>query len=167
MKTTRNIMTSSDEVSKLIKIVIAITIIFAIFYVITIFLVMDEEETVKEEDVAEIQYDYILTGNMFNRNNDEYYVLVTNSNEYVEGIYLSYFEKYNESDEPIRIYYSQLNNPFNEKYLASESNLVSNDDIRFKTDTLLKIKNGKITESYEGKDLIIEHLKEITKEVEE
>ncbi len=166
MKTTKSIITSNDEVSKLIKLVIIITVVFAVFYGVTIFLTIEEEQEV-EKTPATIQYDNILTSTIFNRVAGEYYVVLTTSDENISAIYSSYMGVYIGKTDALRVYYSNLNNPFNTKYISETSNIVNDlNALKFSGDTLIKVKDGNIIESYEGKDKIIEKLKELTKEEE-
>ncbi len=150
------------EILKLIKLIVIVTVVVLAFYGITMLVNTKEEE--KTETSASIQYDEILIGNILNQNNDEYYVMIYDDEDYDVKLYNVYINKYKQKDEALRFYTSQLNNPINQKFKSEESNLkVKNiEDLKVKSSTLLKIKKGKITNYYEGEKML-EHLKEISK----
>lgn len=164
VKNTKKIEYNNDnEVSKLIKLVIVVTLIVFVFYGITV-LVNKKIEEEQPERPATIQYDEILIGNSLKQPNDDYYVMIYDNEDYDVNLYGVYLSIYSQKDEAIRVYTSQLNNPINQGFKAEMSNLdVTNiNDLKIKSSTLLKISDGKIEESYEGEDLV-EYLKEISK----
>ena len=79
---------NSNEMSKLIKIVLVVTAIMVVFYGITILATKKADkvknetrkDTVDTSDVAEIQYDRIIIGTMFNYPGS-YYVLIKEKGE--------------------------------------------------------------------------------------
>ena len=83
------------------------------------------------------------------------------------SLYKTYINLYMQKDEAIRVYTSQLNNVFNQKFKSEKSNLKVDDilDLKIKSSTLLKIKNKKIISSYEG-DKLVNFLEKISKNEE-
>ncbi len=154
---------NDTEISKLIKLVVIVTLIAFAFYGITILINKRTEEETPEES-ATIQYDEILIGNSLKQPNDEYYVMIYDSEDYDIGLYEVYLQLYSRKEDAIRIYTSQLNNPINQGFKADESNLNIDDisDLKIKSSTLLKVKDGVIEESYED-DKLVEYLEEISK----
>ena len=165
-KTTNRTISNENEVGKLIKLIIIVTLIFVAFYVLTI--LVNKKDTPEDntgDDSDVIQYDEILIGNIFEQPNKEYYVMVYDDDDYNASVYSVYLSNYSSKEDAIRVYTAKLGNYFNKSFKAEKSVLNTNDikKLKFKGSTLLKIKNGKITSSYEG-DKIMNHLKEIAKE---
>lgn len=151
----------NDEVVRLIKIVIALVVIVLIFFGIT-YLVTKKSDT-KEKEETEIQYTEILVGEIWNKGGT-YYVLVG----YEEDSYMSMYETYlnlykNYKDSDSKYYLINLDNVFNRNYVAETSNLYTTNpsEVRFKDTTLLKVVDGTVTETYEGKDAITSYLEGI------
>lgn len=163
----QNTYNNDTEISKLIKLIIVVSLIVLIFYGLTV-LVNQEKEVENPDTPASIQYDEILIGNVLKQPNEEYYVMIYDDEDYDTSLYSTYLDLYKQKDEAIRIYTSQLNNPLNQNFKAEKSNLNINDisDLKVQSSTLLKINNGKIEEFYEGEELV-EYLKEISKTEEE
>lgn len=163
----QNTYNNDTEISKLIKLIIVVSLIVLIFYGLTV-LVNQEKEVENPDTPASIQYDEILIGNVLKQPNEEYYVMIYDDEDYDTSLYSTYLDLYKQKDEAIRIYTSQLNNPLNQNFKAEKSNLNINDisDLKVQSSTLLKIDNGKIEEFYEGEELV-EYLKEISKTEEE
>ncbi|NLL45120.1 MAG: hypothetical protein GX247_05605 [Mollicutes bacterium] len=155
------ITTETNEIKELTKIIVSILLIFLLFFTITYLLTKKEDKLPPLEEELEIQYDEILIGELLNKKENEYYVLVTKEDDHFVDLYKAYLQEYEDREKAIRVYYSNLDNVFNQKYQANESKLSISDikNIRFKGTTLLKIKKGKIVSYYETKDKIMEHLK--------
>lgn len=155
---------SENEIGKLIKLVVIVTLIAVCFYFLTI-LINKEDKEEETKVPASIQFDYILTGNILNRPNDEYYVLAIFPDDVNIKIYDVYINSYQSKDGALRMYYTELDNPLNDNFVASESNFKINDisDLKFNQTTLIKVKKGKIEKYYEGKEEITSLLEEISK----
>ncbi|MDD2181408.1 MAG: hypothetical protein PHW32_03455 [Bacilli bacterium] len=156
-----NKIVMDDEVSKLIKITIIIIIVFSIFYLITKLVTEDNKIDDNNEIEVEIQYKEIILGNLLKQKESEYYVLVMFEDDIYNPLYNSYFEEYENNNSALSKYDVNINNIFNKKYIADESNFDLL-NLKFKESTLLKIKNNKIDETHEGREKIIEKLKKIT-----
>lgn len=156
---------NDNEMLKLIKLVVIVSLIVAVFYVITMFVNKKEEEQPEVSTPATIQYDYILAGNILNQPNDKYYVLAKTSDDLNTNVYEAYLTNYKNKKDALRIYYVDLNNPLNSKFLKEESNfkIKTIEEISFKETTLLLIENDKIKKTYEGKESIVEILTQISK----
>lgn len=163
----KNEYSNDTEVSKLIKLVIVVSLIVLIFYGLTV-LLNQEKEPEEQEQSATIQYDEILIGNSLKQPNEEYYVMIYDDEDYDVSVYSAYLELYSNKEDAIRVYTSQLNNPLNQKFKSDEANLNVDEisDLKIKGSTLLKIVDGKIKDAYEG-DKLVEHLKEISKTEED
>lgn len=167
-KTVKKNYDNGTEVSKLVELVIIVTIIFVIFYGITVLVNKKEENSSNNNSqTVSVQYDEILISNILIQPNDEYYVMIYDIDDYDGIVYNSYLQLYKQKEEALRYYTAQLDNIFNKIFKSEESNLnISNiKQLKIKGSTLLKIRKGKIIAYYEG-DKIIEHLKEITTDEE-
>lgn len=153
-----------NEILNLIKLTLVVSLIVGIFYVITLF--VNKKEEVKEEPKtpATIQYDNILVGNILTQPNKKYYVLVT-SEDVNKKVYEAYLSNYKSMEGALRVYYSDLENPLNSKFLKEESKFKIKNitEIAFKESTLLLIENKKISKVYEGNEEIRKVLNDITK----
>ena len=167
-KTVKKAFDNGNEVAKLVKLVIVVTVIFVIFYGITVLVNKKEENKGNNSgQTVSIQYDEILIGNILTQPNDEYYVMIYDTDNYDNVVYDSYLQLYKKKEDSLRFYTAQLDNIFNKIFKDDEANLDVKDiqQLKIKSSTLLRIKNGKIIAHYEN-DQIIEHLKSITAEEE-
>ena len=156
---------TSNEVTNLIKIILAITIIFLVFYGITTLVTKNKEAEQLDTGDVVIQYDEILLGSLLEQPNSEYYVLVTEESDQYKDAYSTYLNTYKTKENAIRVYSANLDSGFNSAYLSETSNTNINNikDLKLSTSTLLKISNKKVVSAYEGNSKIIEHLKTLIK----
>lgn len=156
---------SSNEVSNLLKIILAVTAVFLVFYGITSLVTKNKkQETTDTEDVT-IQYDEILLGALLEQTNSDYFVLVTTEEDMYVDTYNTYISTYKNKENAIRIYTANLDSGFNKNYKSEESNLNISTikDLKLKTSTLFRISNGQISSYYEGNEQIVSYLKDIIK----
>jgi len=156
---------TSNEITNLIKIILAVTVIFLIFYGITTLVTKNKKtEQLNTGDVV-IQYDEILLGNLLEQPKSEYYVLVTEEDDQYKDTYSTYLNTYKTKENAIRVYSANLDSGFNSAYLSETSNTNINDikDLKLSTSTLLKVSGKKVVSAYEGNFKIIEHLKTLIK----
>ena len=68
-------------------------------------------------------------------------------------------------EDSVPYYYIELDNSFNKSFISESSKLNVEDvkDMRFSQTTLLRIKDGKIISTYEGKDNIVGKLDRMSK----
>ena len=164
----KSFISTDNEMAKLIILIVAVGLAFAIFYIITMFVVKKEEAATPGDTDTEavIQYDKILVSNILTQSPKEYYVLVyTNNDKYMDA-YNNYLLMYEmNKEDAVPYYYVELDNTFNKEFKSEESKLDVTDskDFKFKETTLLRIRNGKIVSTYEGKDNISGKLDRMTK----
>lgn len=138
-------------------------IILAIVLVVTVGLYFITKYAVKKDTTSDtsstettettISYDTCIVGNMLNKNEEEYYVIIYNSNDSNSSTYSTLVTDYKALDSHLAVYTIDLSNSLNEKYYnAEETNTTSDNinDLKFGDITLLKIKNGKIEKSYQS-----------------
>jgi len=167
----KNNISSDNEIAKLVKLVIIVTLIFSAFYVLTMFLNKEEEKEPVKKTPASIQYEKILIGNVLKQSPSSYYVLIYDTEDYNHTVYEAYASLYEKSKDAISVYKAELNNPFNLNFIAEESklNVKKVEDLKIKGTTLLKVEKQKITKYYEGEEVLTElkRLAESVKEKEE
>ena len=153
------------EMGNLFKIILIILAFFGIFYILTYYIQENKNNEQKDfnanSSVPIIQYEEILIGNMLEQNENEYYVLIVQEEDY-KTRYKDYLKQYSNQN---KFYYSYINNGLNRRYISDSSNLnVSNvSEFRIKENTLLKISSKKVVESYEGNSKIMEKFIELNK----
>lgn len=169
-KNKNSIISTDNEMLKLIILIIVVALVFAIFYVITLFVTKKDNDTAEvgtdESTEATIQYQKILAGNILSQSSSEYYVLVYfNDNNYVD-LYKNYLTYYSTKVEnALPYYFVDMDEVFNSSFISDNSNLnVSNaKDLKFSQTALLRIKNNTVVSSYEGNEQITGKLGRMTK----
>lgn len=155
---------SNNELINLFKITLIVCAVLLVFYFITV-LVQKNDNSVSEEDTtATIQYDKIIVGQILNRPEDEYLVLVAGKDDNYIDLYQMYLAAYSGKQDALRYYTVDLSDIFNGNHLGDTNILEGNvESFKFSTTVLLKVNNGIIIEAYEDKDSITNYLKELTK----
>ena len=164
-----NSMISTDnEMSKLIILILVVAFIFAVFYIITLFVTKNDDnkndDSKEQSTEATIQYD--LAGNIFSQKDDEYYVLAYFKNDKYVDYYKSYLAYYKDKVEnAVSYYFVDMDDVFNNDFIAEKSNLNVSDvkKLKFSQTALLRISDGKIVSSYEGNENITGKLGRMTK----
>ena len=112
----------------------------------------------KENDItykAEIQSTKILCGSVLNRSDSEYFVLAYKLKEDSASLYESFLERYNQGTKALPLYKLDLSNSRNGICMSDTVKISNNiNELKFKEPTLIKVKNGKIVESYTTYDKI-------------
>lgn len=164
-KTNENIV-STNELTNLIKIIVIVCVVLLAFYFITVFVNKKAKTNTNnnEDTVAIIQYDKIMVGEILNRPQTEYYVLVKNSDDINSNLYQSYLSIYSGKENALKVYNVDLDDVFNKSYAGQETILdlgISN--FKFSEATLLKINNGELEQFITGTEAIENYLKELIK----
>lgn len=150
------------EYSKIIKIAIGVIIVLAITYFVTA-IVSGEIKFGKEEIVEEetsIQYEEIMVGQMLNRSENEYYVLLFNFTDNFASYYLSLKDSYSQNNDALPFYIIDLEKHTNKDYVLEDGEHLVEKPVRlvdFKTTspTIVKIKNRKVVERVSGRDNVL------------
>ncbi len=168
-KKTNTIISTDNEMSKLLILVLVVALVFALFYVITLFVTKDKNTTNtsnEENTEATIQYEKILATNILSQKNNEYYVLVYfNSDKYVD-VYKSYLSYYSSKVEnSVPYYFVDMDDVFNNSFVSTESSLsvTKVNDLKFSQTALLRVRDNKIISTYEGNEQITGKLGRMTK----
>jgi len=149
-----------NQVKNLIILLIIVVLVCLGVYFLTEKLIKNEttKENITEE--AKINYDIASIGTMFNRPEEEYFVLLYSS-ENDGSDYNSILAKYRSSDNYIKTYYIDLDKKINNKALGETLNESpkTSEEVNVKGATLYKIKNGKVTKCYSTLETITDALK--------
>ncbi len=167
-KKQRKITTSNssynNEAVKTIIILVSVVLVMVVTYFIAglmtgeIKLGSPEE---KEKAPAEIQYEEIIMGEIWNQPGDEYYVMLFDFTSNYASSYITYKDVFESDSENPKVYLVDMEKGFNKGFLAADGeeyelypdNL---DNLKVKNPSLLKISNHKVIERIEGKDAIEE-----------
>lgn len=146
-------MKDTYNIKNIIIFITIILIVIVSFYGITLLIVEKRQnETTAPDNESVIKYDEILVGSLYQQSETTYYVLATTANDTKSSDYNSALATYSAKEDSLATYTIDLDNGFNKKYLKEESNFEEQFPT-FKTSTLLKIENSKITEIYEGTEI--------------
>lgn len=141
---------------------IVIVLIIGVFF-LSKFLLKEEAKDLTYQS-GSVSTDIAIVGTLLNQPENEYYVLAYDTNSTYASAYVTYGEYYTTklSDKAIKIYYLDLSSAFNKDYYVTENSnpkATKVNDLKIIDGTLIKIKNGKITEYIEGIDKIAQKLK--------
>ena len=168
LKKSNDYENENNDIIRMIKIVGVIALVFVAFYLV--FAIYNGEisfgKDKETEKNVEIQNREILAGSIFNRIEDEYYVLMYDfDGDYsikCETIYNLYLQK----GILNKMYLVNLGNAFNTNYVVDSVNGVNVstiEQLKVLNPTLLKISNGKVVESSFGIDAINNYIKTLLK----
>lgn len=161
-------MNSSEEGNEIKSFIIIITIIvvlIGVIYGVTELLKKKDNEPESKITEGKIDYDKVSVGTLLNRPYDEYYVMVYNSSDTEAVLYSTILSKYAKKEKGLKIYFCDLDNKLNASYYNVNNDGKSNpkaksiSELNFGDLTLIKVKNGKITNYIEDYDKIKETLK--------
>lgn len=165
-KTIKYVTEEQKEVRKFVFILVGLVVVLiGIYFFTRAFIVKDLFNNNKETTYTdgEINYDVAIVGNMLNRPYTEYYVIAFNSESTKANYYNTLSSKYMTSDGSLKLYYIDLNNSLNSKYVASEDDKYSTefkslDDLKLGEITLIKVKNKKVVKFITDIEMIKEEL---------
>ena len=103
---------------------------------------------------AEVQDVKILCGSVLNRKDDEYFVLAYDISDDSSALYETVIERYNSASSKPKLYKLDLSNSRNN--ICKGDLNITNDvtNLKLSVPTLIKVKNGSITENYTNYDAI-------------
>jgi len=158
MKRERYYTEEQKEIQRFVKILVGLIIIILGFYLLT--QKLNNKSVYKRTDnKGSIQYSYIYLGTILNLSDSEYYVLAVDSQDVNNTYLLNEASMYRQKNNKIPLYYADLSFEFNKPFKADNSNYneTNINELKLKKTTLIKVKNGKITQFVE-KDEEIESL---------
>lgn len=156
--------TVSEDVAQVRTLIIIFIIVFMVsvgIYFLTDVMIKKESLSSNEIKEVEIDYDIATIGTMFNRIENEYYVLLYSNEE--DGSKLNrVLDSYRSSDDYIKTYYVDLDKKINS--IALGDKLVeepkNSNEVKVTGPTLYKIKDGKVTDCLSGTEKIINKLED-------
>lgn len=159
---------SSNEMSKLVKIVLIVTGIMIIFYGITLIATnqadkaSSDNQSDEEKAATEIQYENIMIGTMLNHGGT-YYVLIEQKDDNRTAEYESIITTIESSEDAPTIYKANLTDSFNKVYLGKEQNYYVDNiaDFRVTGTVLVTVVDGKIDSVKDNYDDIKNQLNDL------
>lgn len=158
------------EMTQFIKILVVLVIlVLGVYFFTRIFVTKDlfgKDDSSSVTTKGEYNYNATLIGNMFNRPEKDYYVMIYDT-ENINAVYysglISNYSNGTNKDKALPIYFADLNNGLNKKYVTEDKNLVNvntTDFDKFKVGelALIKVSNGKIAKSLTNEDEIAKEL---------
>lgn len=162
----KNIVTTENELINLTKIIVIVCVVLLAFYFITVLVNNKKNDNIdnSNDTTATIQYDEIIVGEILNRPENEYLVLVKKENDVNYDLYQSYLSIYSGKTNPLRVYNVDLGIIFNAAAVGEETVLFGDvQDFKFGDSTLIKVSNHEISQSFVGNEQIESYLKELIK----
>ncbi len=153
----------------IIILIILIIIILGIYFFTRLFITKDliTKEEEKAPITGTINYDSTLIGNILNRPEEDYYVIIYNSENLNAPYYRALVANYSKSKDALRVYTADLKNELNKKYYSEDNlNLNPNNisDLRVGDLTLIRITKKNITKTYNNEEEIAQVLTPISEE---
>jgi len=155
------------ELKQFIKIlVVLIVLVIGVYLLTRIFVTKDlfnKKDETKETIKGSINYATTLIGNMFNKEDKEYYVLMYNTDDIEAAYYSGFISNYSRNTDALKIYFANLNNPLNQKYVTNDESKINVkttnfDEFRVGKIALLKISDGRIEKTLIDADEIAKEL---------
>ena len=148
------------EIYSFIKILVVLIIIFVGLYLFTTLVVDKKEKMKRSTKEGTVQYSSISVGMILNRADENYYVLVFDSEDINTSYLVNKASSYKSNLKALPLYTADLSLEFNKPFVSDESFYKSDSvsDIRFKGVTLIKVSKGKIVKFIEDEELIDKEL---------
>ena len=114
--------------------------------------VFDEGYTKPDRGEITISYETATVGTMFNRPEEEYYLIFDEYTENLNQYLTSILYRYSSEEDKLPIYQIDMNDGFNTKYIGEQGNPSAQkvEDVKINGITLIKISNGKNVKYIEG-----------------
>lgn len=156
---------TKDELTKLIKIILIVCVVLVAFYFLTVLVTKNKDNDKIEDTAAVIQYQKIIVGEILNRAESEYLVLVQKEDDVYIDLYNQYLQIYSGKKGSLNYYTVVLDEVFNQNNISEETDVLGNDvqNYKFANTTLIKVKNGTLESVYKDKDSIISYLNSLIK----
>ena len=160
---TKNSVINKNELLSLIKIVAIVSIVLLVFYFITVLVdkKLTKDSYKSNDSAAVIQYEKIMIGEILNRKEGSYYVLV----EKEDDSYVTLYKQYLSSGNIIKYYTVDLDDVFNKASVSDKTKVEGNDpsQYKFSSTALLKIDNNKLAAVYYDQESITNYLDTLIK----
>ena len=148
-----------SDLGSLIEILAVIIVIILAFFLITNIIKKNGTKQQTSNKDVQIQYEEIFMSNIFNQKENDYYVLMYDSEDTYASAIENYKKAYTAKEDAISFHTVLLNSAFNKKFVAKESNVVNNiKEFKVSGITLIRVEDKTITEKYEGTDAVLNKL---------
>ncbi len=146
---------------KILFVVIAVIIVayLAIAFINGEFKSKDKDDGDDAEVSGTIQNEKILASSIFSKSDSEYYVLAYNTDDEWADYYSDLYQYYKgmNDENALPLFWVDLNDKFNANIVAAEGEetncWASNyEELRLKSPTLIRVKDGKNADRYEGEE---------------
>ena len=148
---------NKNELINLIKIVAIVSLVLLIFYFITVLVDkrINKNSYKTDDPVAVIQYDKIIVGEILNRTENTYYVLVEKEDDPYIDLYKQYLDA-----GAIKYYTVDLSDVLNGNYISDVTYVEGNNPstYKFSATTLLKVENRNLISAYSDHESIVQCL---------
>ena len=158
----------SEEQTEMIRfiriLVIVIILILGIYFFTRIFVTKDllnKDDEEREVIEGSINYNVTMIGSMLEKPEEEYYVMIYSTEDLRAVYYSGIMSGYSRNEEPLKIYFADLNKELNKKFYDSENinvDVTNLSDLKVGDVTLLKIRNGEIAEAFTDEESIASEL---------
>ena len=138
------------QIRNLIIIFVIVVLVCVGIYFLTDTMIKRENNSNTTSQEVEIDYDIATIGTMFNRIEEEYYVLMYSSKN--DSKLDTVLNKYRSSDDYIKTYFIDLDKKVNSSILGDKlvKEPKNSKEVKVKGATLYKIKNGSVVKCYDG-----------------
>lgn len=149
----------SNEVHKLLKVLLGVIIFLGVFYLITNLVLNKDEKKTDEKVETTIQYDEILAGSSFAMKPEKYLVVYYDFTDEELSELASKVYDYTYSGEKT-IYTVDMSNGFNKSFVKEKANTnpTKASELAINGPTLIYFKEGKVSKYIEGSKDIIDYL---------
>ena len=148
-----------SDLGSLIEILAVIVVIILAFLLITNIIKNNGTNQQTSNKDVQIQYEEIFMSNIFNQKENDYYVLMYDSEDTYASAVESYKKAYTAKEDAISFHTVLLNSAFNKKFVTKESNVVNNiKEFKVSGITLIRVEDKTVTEKYEGIDAVLNKL---------
>ena len=149
-----------NEIRSFIKILLGLVLIFLVLYFLSVKFGDKKKDIKRTNQAGKVQYDSIALGTLFNKADQEYYVLVFDSEDINNSYIINKASSYKSSNASKALYTADLSLEFNRPFVSDTSfnPKTSVDGLKFSETTLLYIKEKKIVK-------FINNLDDIDKEL--
>ena len=125
----------------------------------------DDSKTEENETVSEIQNEKILASSIFDKEDDEYYVLMYDGSTEWASLYSMIYSEYKYIEDATPMFWVDLSDSFNKGILVTGDEETNSDaqeysELKVMVPTLIHIEDGENVDYYEGED-VVEELKEL------
>ncbi len=159
------------EIIRFIRILIVVIILIIGIYLFTRLFVTKDllNNSTNESEINEGSINYNVTniGSLLNKPENEYYVMIYNTENLRSVYYSGLLTNYERNEDALKVYFADLNKELNKKFYDSENaskEFINISDFKVGDLTLIKIKNGKVDRILTNEEEISIELKYDSKE---